>query len=140
MSPVEMTLLAFGIWVTPAILLSAFVVYQSRKHDWREATTVAWTGRPYNDVAMTQPVVRSAARLRYRGAEADRASVQHATPVAERNLFPRKQPKAESNRVVAQQCLVAPYTDSVGAHMRVSYLVVGENGSCSSNEWTSYLN
>ena len=87
MSPVEMTLLAFGIWVTPAILLSAFVVYQSRKRDWREATTVAWTGRPYSDLTMAQPVMRGAARLRYRGAEADRAGVQHGTPFAERPSF-----------------------------------------------------
>ena len=140
MSPVEMTLLAFGIWVTPAILLSTFVVYQSRKRDWRETTTVAWTGRPYGDMAMAQPAMRSTGRLQYQGRTDDRAGVQHGKPFSDQQFFPRKQAKAEPNRIVAQQCMVAPQTDNMGAQMRVSFLVVGENGSCSSDEWMSYLN
>ena len=116
-SVMEMVLFVVGLWVTPSILLSAVVVYQALRHDWREAPPIAWTGRAYDRtygiVGMEQLIeltptqrrtLRSTQRSTARGPErkptsrgrdhmereGDRAGIRHESDPSKQPLFSGK--------------------------------------------------
>ena len=96
----ELIFLVLGLWVAPSILLSAIVVYQALRHDWREASPVAWTGRAYGIVGMDQlvevaptrraarPAARSVDNMETNRTREDRAGVQ--LRAADRSPSPSK--------------------------------------------------
>lgn len=133
-----------GIWIAPAVLLSAYVIYQSQKRDWRledPSTGIRlrrWRVRQgLGPAAALVPIRR---KRRHMGVA--RHGMRSGNSFPKGNIFPTAEgPAAASlSRVVPQQCTVSRYVPEQGSQARISLLVVDGSGTCSTGEWTAYLN
>lgn len=140
MSPLEISAIIVGIWCTPAVLLSAFVAYKSRKGDWGDRSTPheLYLQR-VREVEQEQAMARASTGRERRSFEADRGSIPHGTSFRERQAFPHAA-AAGLNRVVPQRHMVLHYAPEEGALARISLLVMDGSGACFSDQWTAYLN
>ena len=137
MSPLEVTALVVVVWCAPAVLLSIFVAYQSRRGTWGDRSTpVELYHQRLREVERARALACRPAR---RGFGADRGRIRHGSPFRGRQVFPRASATGLS-RVVPQGRMVPHYAPEEGALARISLLVMDGSGACSSGQWTAYLN
>ena len=93
MSPLEIATLVVVLWCAPAVVLSAFVAYHAWFGTWGDAST------PYDlylERLYEVEQERAMASERHGGlaVEADRASIQHGTPLRKGQASPQTSPAA----------------------------------------------